>query len=125
VQYQGAWRRDLLSWRLANPQGRYVTARRGNLLGVWARTHLPLVRCGAFLPADDGAAEMGDSAPLSATLFIGLEPRMGLARLGFLPVPERLRPSPLNLIWRRLGADAPAELQPDAVAINFLDFDPY
>jgi len=40
-------------------------------------------------------------------------------------VPERLRPSPLNLIWRRLGDNAPAELRSDAVALNFLDFDPY
>jgi GNAT superfamily N-acetyltransferase len=125
VQYQGAWRPDLLTWRLANPQGRYVTARQGDLLGVWARTHLPFVRCGAFLPVADGAPARRSSAPLAATLFIGLEPRMALGRQGFLPVPERLRPSPLNLIWRRLGADAPPALEPDAVAINFLDFDPY
>lgn len=125
VQYQGAWRDELLSWRLANPQGRYATARRGALLGVWARTHLPFVRCGAFLPAADSTLGEARAAPLAATLFIGLEPRMALGAQGFLPVPERLRPSPLNLIWRALGPAAPAALKADAVAINFLDFDPY
>jgi len=124
VQYQGAWRPDLLRWRLSNPQGRYACARRGELLSVWARTHLPFVRCAAFLPDAQGV-EAATRAPLTASLFIGLEPRIDLARLGFARLPERLRPSPLNLIWRRLGDAAPAALRPEAVAINFLDFDPY
>jgi GNAT superfamily N-acetyltransferase len=124
VQYQGAWREELLAWRLANPDGRYVAARRRGLICVWARTHLPFVRCGAFLP-DEGQAISAGGVPMAATLFIGLEPRMALARQGFLPIPERFRPSPLNLIWRKIGGGAPAVLRPDAVAINFLDFDPY
>ena len=86
VQYEGAWRDELLAWRLANPDGRYVSARQGDLLGVWARTHLPFVRCGAFLPRrwalfrKDGA--LGRPPPLGATLFIGLEPRLDLGRQG-------------------------------------------
>ncbi len=124
VQYQGAWREELLAWRLANPDGQYVAARGRGLISVWAKTHLPLVRCGAFLP-DQGQAIAARGAPRAATLFIGLEPRMELSQQGFLPVPERLRPSPLNVIWRKLGGDAPKALRPDAVAINFLDFDPY
>jgi GNAT superfamily N-acetyltransferase len=122
VQYQGAWRDELLTWRLANPDGRYAVARRGDLTGVWAKTHLPFVQCGAFLPDVEGVRPTG-GAPLAATLFLGLEPRMNLA--AFLPIPERLRPSPLNLIWRRLGTTAPAALRREAVALNFLDFDPY
>jgi GNAT superfamily N-acetyltransferase len=122
VQYQGAWREELLAWRLANPDGRYTVARRGDLLGVWAATHLPLVQCGAFLPDAESGWPRG-GAPMAATLFVGLEPRMNLS--GFLPVPERLRPSPLNLIWRTLGTAAPAALRREAVALNFLDFDPY
>ena len=125
VQYQGAWRGELLAWRLANPAGRYVAARRGGLIGVWARTHLPFVRCGAFLKDEGQALPGAGRTPLAATLFLGLEPRMALGRHGFLPVPERFRPSPLNLIWRALSPDVPAALRPDAVALNFLDFDPY
>jgi GNAT superfamily N-acetyltransferase len=124
VQYRGVWRNELLAWRLANPAGRYVAARRGELIGVWAKTHLPFVRCAAFL-ADEGQTLPPGGAPMAASLFLGLEPRMALGRQGFLPVPERLRPSPLNLIWRPLAPDVPAQLRPDAVALNFLDFDPY
>ena len=122
VQYQGAWRPELLAWRLANPEGRYTVARRGELLGIWAKTHLPFVQCGAFLSDQEATIRTG-GAPIAATLFLGLEPRMNLS--GFLPIPERLRPSPLNLIWRSLGPDAPAALRREAVALNFLDFDPY
>lgn len=129
VQYQGAWRSELLRWRLANPDGRYVAARYGALLGVWARTHLPFVQCAAFLPGEAASlhlgARVGRGAPLAATLFLGLEPRVPLGRRGFLGIPERLRPSPLNLIWRPLGDGAPKTLDRAAVALNFLDFDPY
>jgi GNAT superfamily N-acetyltransferase len=125
LQFQGDWNEALLTWRLANPAGRYVAARHGELTGVWSPTHLPLVNCGAFLEAAARPPSLRSHGPLGATLFIGLEPRWRLAGGGFLPIPERLRPSPLNLIWRPLGKTAPKELRADAAAINFLDFDPY
>ncbi|MBS0334448.1 MAG: GNAT family N-acetyltransferase [Proteobacteria bacterium] len=129
LQYQGAWRTDLLRWRLANPDGRYAAARFGSLLGVWAKTHLPFVHCVALLPADAAALDLGvrvgRRAPLGASLFLGLEPRIDLGRQGFMAIPDRLRPSPLNLIWRALDDTVPRTLDPGAVALNFLDFDPY
>ena len=64
-------------------------------------------------------------APLGASLFIGLEPRLDLARHGLVPLPQRFRPSPLNLIYRPLSARAPKTLDPAAVSLSFLDFDPY
>jgi GNAT superfamily N-acetyltransferase len=125
VQFAGCWRQALLAWRLANPAGRYTAARRGGLIGVWAQTHLPFVQAGAFLP-DEGQALPGRAgAPLAATMFLGLEPRLDLARQWFRPIPERLRPSPLNLIWRPLNDSVPKTLDPGSVALNFLDFDPY
>jgi GNAT superfamily N-acetyltransferase len=122
LQFRGDWRDDLLAWRLANPAGRYVVARHGELIGVWSATQLPLIHCGAFLPGGS-ALPLQARGPLGATLFIGLEPRWRLA--GFLPIPERSRPSPLNLIWRPLADGVPRELRADATALNFLDFDPY
>jgi len=125
VQFAGHWRDALLGWRLANPAGRYAAARRGGVIGVYARTHLPLVQCAAFLP--DAGQALGEraGAPRAATLFLGLEPRLDLPSHGFWPIPDRFRPSPLNLIWRPLADTVPRELDPRAVALNFLDFDPY
>jgi GNAT superfamily N-acetyltransferase len=124
-QYEADWSGDLLAWRLANPATGYHAARSGQLTGVWARTHLPFVRCAAFLAGVEPGAPVAARPPLAASLFIGLEPRLSLSGLGFMPIPERLRPSPLNLIWRRLDSALPAALDPAAVALNFLDFDPY
>jgi len=125
VQFAGHWREELLTWRLKNPAGRYTIGRRQGLIGVWAQTHLPFVRCAAFLPDAGQALGKSTGAPLAATLFLGLEPRLDLPAHGFWALPERFRPSPLNLIWRPLSDAVPRELDPRAVALNFLDFDPY
>jgi GNAT superfamily N-acetyltransferase len=124
LQYEGNWRQDLLAWRTANPAGGYLTQRRGGVIAVWAKTHLPLVRAGAFIP-DAGQALRAGGLPAAFTLFLGLEPRLDLGAHLFAPIPERLRPSPLNLIWRPLSDGVPRALDPRAVAFNFLDFDPY
>jgi hypothetical protein len=101
-----------------------VAARHGALTAVWARTHLPFVNCAAFLPGGAALPELRGMGPPGVSLFIGLEPRWRLAGR-FAPIPERLRPSPLNLIWRPLSDSVPRELMADAAALNFLDFDPY
>jgi GNAT superfamily N-acetyltransferase len=122
LQFSGSWDAATLAWRLANPAAAYRTIRRGSLTGVYADTHLPGVRCVGFVEAEaQGAA----AAPLGLALFLGLDPRIPLRRLGFAPLPDRFRPSPLNLIYRPLSARAPRSLDPRATAISFLDFDPY
>lgn len=122
VQYAALWTPELLAWRLANPAARYGVARRGGLTRITAATHLPFVRCAAYLPGVEAASAAGG---LGADMFIGLEPRMDLSRRGFVALPRRFRPSPLNLIYRPLSARAPAALRSDDVALSFLDFDPY
>lgn len=116
------WTPRRLAWRLANPASAYGVRDRDGLTVISAPTHLPLVRCVGFV--SEGLTEPGGAAGL-ASLFIGLEPRVDLAALGLLPLPRRLRPSPLNLIYRRLGDPAPQGLDPASTAIGFLDFDPY
>ncbi|MES2724522.1 MAG: GNAT family N-acetyltransferase [Pseudomonadota bacterium] len=116
------WTPRRLAWRLANPASAYGVRDRDGLTVIAAPTHLPLVACVGFV--SEGLVEPGGGAGL-ASLFIGLEPRVNLAALGFLRLPQRLRPSPLNLIYRRLGHPAPESLDPTQTAIGFLDFDPY
>ena len=116
------WTPRRLAWRLANPASAYGVRDREGLAIVAAPTHLPLVRCVGFV--SEGLAEPGGARGL-ASLFIGLEPRLDLGSLGFARLPRRLRPSPLNLIYRRLGAPAPETLDAARTAIGFLDFDPY
>jgi GNAT superfamily N-acetyltransferase len=124
LDFQGEWSEAGLAWRLANPAGRYVTGRSGELAAAWSPTHLPLVSCAAFLQTTPQPAPRR-GAPLGAQLFIGLDPRLRAGGLRLAPLPTRFRPSPLNLIYRPLSASAPRTLDPDAVALSFLDFDPY
>jgi len=124
TDFEADWSAKGLAWRLANPAARYTVAHRGGILDIRSATGLPLLNCAAFLkPAFDMPAR--NSAPWLPPLFIGLEPRVALERRGFVPVPEKLRPSPLNMIWRALDPALPAALNPDAVVVSFLDFDPY
>ncbi|MDP1874852.1 GNAT family N-acetyltransferase [Phenylobacterium sp.] len=123
LQFSGTWDEATLAWRLANPAAAYRTVRRGDLTAVYADTHLPGVRCAGFVETDAGEAPR--PAPLGLTLFMGLDPRIKLGQLGYWPLPDRFRPSPLNLIYRPLSARAPRSLDPRATAISFLDFDPY
>lgn len=124
IDFEIDWTPSHLAWRLANPAASYRVARRGDLLGVWAKTGIPMLRCAAFLPGPADAQPNGPR-PWAPPLFIGLEPRLSLAAQGFLPIPTRLRPSPLNMIWRRLDDALPETLPPEAVSVSFLDFDPY
>lgn len=124
ADFEAAWSPETLAWRLANPAARYRIARRGALLDVRAPTGAPLLDCAAFLKLDF-VPPTTNRAPWIPPLFIGLEPRASLEKRGFLPVPERLRPSPLNMIWRTLDPALPDRLDPEAIAVSFLDFDPY
>jgi hypothetical protein len=42
----------------------------------------------------------------------------------YASIPQRLRPSPLNLIYRSLSGRAP-QLDPSNIRFTFLDFDAY
>lgn len=124
ANFQTEWSPEALTWRLANPAAHYKIARRGNLLSVWAETGIPLLRCAAFLSEPCDTANRRQS-PWTPPLFIGLDPRFSLKRRGFIPIPDLLRPTPLNMIWKALDPALPETLSPDHVVVNFLDFDPY
>lgn len=121
VQFEGVWSTETLHWRMANPAARYRSARSGELTAVWTPTAMPGLNCVAFL---HGRGPDGRK-PRGASLWMGLEPRLDLRVFGYAPLPTRLRPSPLNLIYRPLSERAPAQLDPELTAFNFLDFDPY
>jgi GNAT superfamily N-acetyltransferase len=125
-----AWTTDTLRWRLAQPGGRYalhrgpgvlavscLDSRHGVrvaiLLKVFASSRLP-ARARRALVA---AACRFHRAPLA--LHVGLNE---LVDFHGIPLPERLRESPLNLIYRSLEDEARST---PIVRFEFLDFDAY
>jgi GNAT superfamily N-acetyltransferase len=124
------WTRESLAWRLARPAREYlvyhapgalavsVLDRRGAarvavLLAVFAAADVTPAAARAIVRA----ACLAHRAPLA--LHVGVNDRLTLRGV---PLPERLRPSPLNFIYRDLAAGGPA---PAIAHWELLDFDAY
>lgn len=122
--FERLWSDEALRWRLANPEGRYSAVRSGNRAAILAATGLPGIS--AILhqgPARDSLAGLGPaSGPVR--LWLGLDPALDWNGSAFLPIPMRLRPSPLNLVYKDLtGGDFLPD--PDRIVFRGLDFDAY
>lgn len=126
VAFERVWSGASLAWRCANPHNPVHWRRAG---GNW-QFHAAALGGGrvpayAELPAAGLAlAPQAGRAPGALRLFIGLAPDAASNYWNYLSIPQRLRPSPLNLIWRsfKLGTRA---LDPSAIRFSFLDFDAY
>ena len=122
--FERVWSDEALRWRLANPQRRYAVQQRGGGIAVSAGAGLPGI--GAILYEGPGDARLSGGGPAAGPLrvWLGRDPRIAWGRSGFLPIPERLRPSPLNLFFRDLtgGGFVP---DPGRLIFQGLDFDAY
>ena len=122
--FAASWSPERLSWRCACPARLYSALPGGQHTALYA----PTGRAGIL-------AELGsfqsDHVPLGLArttgwnpirLWMGLDPR---PRAGaYLPLPGRLRPSPLNLIFLDLTGKQ-RQLDPERVRFRALDFDAY
>lgn len=126
LSFERSWSAGSLAWRCANPHNRVFTrsgdgrcqfhaAAFGHKLPAYAELH-----SGALaLPAQAGAPAL---SPLR--LFIGLSPDAAASYWNYASIPMRLRPSPLNLIYRSFSPRV-AALDPGRIQFSFLDFDAY
>jgi GNAT superfamily N-acetyltransferase len=124
------WTPETLRWRLASPGARYALHRGTDVLVVSAvdrRRSMPVaVILGIFASRRvDGAMARAivrcvcrfHRAPLA--LHVGVNDRVALRGL---PLPERLRESPLNLIYRDLRG---GQRHGSFARFEFIDFDAY
>lgn len=125
-----AWTAETLQWRLAAPGARYALHRSEHALLVSTADRSKAVPVAMLLKAF--AAKPLDVAERAAlvrsacrvhraplALHVGINEVAGFRGL---VLPERLRPSPLNLIVRRLAGAPPPT---DIAQFEFLDFDAY
>jgi len=126
VRFQRPWSLTSLNWRMANPKNQVQMLAHDGRACFFARGK------GLWLPA---YAEMdcepnciktaGWSVhPLAPRLYLGLVPDGTAHFSGFFDIPQRLRPSPLNFIYRSL-AGAPKRIDPQGLLVSFLDFDAF
>ncbi len=123
IGFSLAWSDAALGWRLARPQAEYV-ATTGDEPIVYARTHkLGILAYLAHVPKALAAALPPVPFAQPFRMWIGLDPQLG--RRGVLaPLPDRFKPSPLNLIFRDL-AGTQRSLSRASTRFTLLDFDAY
>lgn len=127
VSFRRLWSAESLRWRMSNPVRPYrmiqLDKRR---VGAYA----PTGRLGFYAwdeltapPGMDAERARASLRPL-LRLHLGLRPASWRRPATWVPIPQRLRPSPLNLIYRPLAARiaAPAD---DSIVLGQLDFDAF
>ena len=126
ARFRRAWSHASLAWRIASPARPYRLVRiASDTLGAATGTGRPGIQAWAELPAACAPEAPFARGPLAVKLHLGLTPRKFQARRAlWFDIPSRLRPSPLNLIFRPLAQGA-AIPDGDGVLMNVLDFDAY
>ncbi len=123
--WQRTWSPQSIAWRIAAPSARYVYRRESRGVVVEAKTQWPLIRAVLGYFEERELVEKLTELPEGR---LGPRVWMGTGRekwpLGYAPLPDRLKPSPLHLIFKRLdqkvGSVAAGNIQFQA-----LDFDAY
>lgn len=119
------WSQDHLAWRSSSPTNPiFVGSRDSDGSVLFAKTDKPGIVVEAETDVALADRALSQKSPSPLRLHLGLSPS-GAARRGLsMTVPDRLRPSPLNLIYRSLDGVMPT-LPAAEVQFNFLDFDAY
>lgn len=125
IQFERRWTAESIRWRCANPvnhvrafRTRSGTAFAANAFGRMLPAYAELDTARQELPPADHSL----IAPMR--LYLGLMPAGASNITGYFEIPKKLRPSPLNLIYRPLGSDK-RPLEADRIFFTFLDFDAY
>lgn len=121
--WQRIWSDAAMRWRLANPERTYAdrSLPGRSLITAPAGRGIDAILTDAPEPWP-AAAPAPRGSPLR--IWLGLDPSIAWGRSTFVPIPQRLRPSPLNLVFKDLtgGNHVP---DPDRVTFRAIDFDPY
>lgn len=127
VQFERVWTSEDLAWRQRSPSNPLVSSSCGrNSLSVVGKTSYPLISVRATLLDEGMSSDAGQSRKMQSPicLSLGLEPA-GTARYGIsASIPDRLKPSPLRLIYRNLQ-NSSDRIDPASILFTFLDFDAY
>lgn len=126
AQFERVWSAEGLAWRVANPNNPVFSRRHGDRLQIHAAAFGKLLPAYAELPLKGlpHAGNVADDFLSPLRLFIGLVPDGACQFRRYVSIPQRLRPSPLNFIYRSLSHRL-ERLEKGHVSFSFLDFDAY
>lgn len=117
-KWKALWSKESMDWRVANPSASYYKT--GDLL----LAHSGKLNIYAVLGQSELIAENRSVQQKSAfsKMWIGLAERKKLGL--YFTLPDKLKPSPLNLIFKDLTGRLPA-IKKEEVYFELLDFDAY
>ena len=125
-RFRRHWTAASATWRAGNPcNPSSLRADNGECLIFRANTSLAPVTAYGLMPVDPPLPANCGKTGWGIKLFLGLLPEGSCRFPGYLPIPERLKPSPLNFIYKSLLAEVPAKLARNDIILGFHDFDPY
>jgi len=124
AQFRRVWDEAQMEWRVRNPSNPiHAVKNASGYTELYAKTDRNGIMAWGESPVVVHETELRDPAFLFPRLFLGLTP-LGCARSRIsLPIPSRLRPSPLNFIVRPLTGSV--TLDKSTVSFSFIDFDAY
>lgn len=130
LQFRRSWSPQALAWRCASPANPVIVRTRQDhttflapaLLGSTCMATAEIGNESSNTAALVGDTPRGFESQLR--LFIGLIPPTAQRLALYTTIPQALRPSPLNLIFRTLSGRIES-IDQNAVFFNFLDFDAY
>jgi GNAT superfamily N-acetyltransferase len=125
AEFRRAWTHEDLTWRIASPANRlFVSARPGQSSALFTKTDRKMIDVWGETDLTISPDTQHARSPSSLRLFLGRYPTGTARYVRSASIPSFLRPSPLNLIYRDLRAEA-AQVRSDRVCFNFFDFDAY
>ena len=124
ADFAHVWTDETLAWRCRNPANPLrIAGETADSLIVEGASTTPLIRARAVIPRA-GLSAMASGGGAGPAVVLGLTPTGTARRTLALTIPERLRPSPLRMIW--LNHAAPGDrLDPQRILFSFLDFDAF
>lgn len=124
ADYAQCWTDETLAWRLKNPANPLrIAAVTADSVIVEGASTLPLICARAAIPRA-GLSVLAHGIALGPGVVLGLTPKGTARRRLAMTVPQRLRPSPLRMIWLN-HAKPGDQLDPERVLFSFLDFDAF
>ncbi len=125
AEFAHRWTDASLTWRMSNPANPLrIVGHTHDALIIEGAASLPLLLARAVIPRAGLSLTGGGTVLPRPAVVIGLAPRGSLHRRLAVTIPQRLRPSPLRLIYFS-HSDRPARLDPHRILFSFLDFDAF
>lgn len=125
AQFRRLWSPDALAWRSANPINKLTLHPAPDRARLLAPALLGgMCAAVAEIPMSAPSQLPTGGRPQLLRLMIGRTPTGWGGSPLYRDIPARLRPSPLNLIYRSLSRRVDT-IEPDRIFFTFLDFDAY